>query len=122
MARLSADVILFTAEEFGWLRLPAELATGSSIMPHKRNPDLFELTRARAALVEAIWSPCCRSRRSCRGGYHRDFQLLKEPLMRGIERTDEMLAMLALAVPRLEVDRARGRAALDAATCWPPTR
>jgi len=46
------------------------------------------------------------------GGYHRDFQFLKAPLMRGIELTDEMLAMLTMAVPRLEVDRAQGRAAL----------
>ena len=53
LARLSQDVILFSAEEFGYLVLPAELATGSSIMPHKRNPDLFELTRARAAALEA---------------------------------------------------------------------
>ena len=52
MAQLSSDVILFSAEEFGWLVLPADLATGSSIMPQKRNPDLFELTRARSALVE----------------------------------------------------------------------
>ena len=52
LARLSQDVILFSAEEFGYLVLPAELATGSSIMPHKRNPDLFELTRARAAALE----------------------------------------------------------------------
>ena len=45
-------MILFSAEEYGYLVLPAELATGSSIMPHKRNPDLFELTRARAAALE----------------------------------------------------------------------
>ena len=51
LARFSADVILFSAEEYGYLVLPGRLATGSSIMPHKRNPDLFELTRARAAAV-----------------------------------------------------------------------
>ena len=52
LARLSQDVILFSAEEFGYLVLPPELATGSSIMPHKRNPDLFELTRGRTAALE----------------------------------------------------------------------
>ena len=66
LARLSQDVILFSAEEYGYLLLPAELATGSSIMPHKRNPDLFELTRGRAAPWRAIWSPCFRSRPSSR--------------------------------------------------------
>ncbi len=53
LARLSQDVILYSAEEFGYLVLPSGLATGSSIMPHKRNPDLFELTRGRAGAVEA---------------------------------------------------------------------
>ena len=52
LGRLAQDVILYSAEEFGYLVLPAELATGSSIMPHKRNPDLFELTRGRAAALE----------------------------------------------------------------------
>jgi len=112
MAKLSADVILFSADEFGWLRLPADLATGSSIMPQKRNPDLFELTRARSALVEGALFTVHALKAKLPGGYHRDFQFLKSPLMRGIELTDEMLAMLSLAVPRLEVDRARGRAAL----------
>ena len=112
MSKLSSDVILFSAEEFGWLRLPPDLATGSSIMPQKRNPDLFELTRARSALVEGALFTVHALKAKLPGGYHRDFQFLKSPLMRGIETTDEMLAMLTVAVPRLEVDRARGRAAL----------
>ena len=67
LAKLSSDVILYSAEEFGWLVLPAELATGSSIMPHKRNPDLFELTRARAAQGRGRsprswrWGVACRA-------------------------------------------------------------
>ncbi|HEX6990912.1 MAG TPA: lyase family protein, partial [Gemmatimonadales bacterium] len=52
LSRLAIDAILYSAEEFGYMMLPAELATGSSIMPHKRNPDLFELTRARAAALD----------------------------------------------------------------------
>ena len=112
MGKLSSDVILFSADEFGWLCVPADLATGSSIMPQKRNPDLFESTRARSALVEGALFTVHALKAKLPGGYHRDFQFLKAPLMRGIELTDEMLAMLALAVPRLEVDRVRGRAAL----------
>jgi len=113
LARLSQDVIVYSAEEFGYLLLPAELATGSSIMPHKRNPDLFELTRARAAAVEADLVAVLQIKGRLTSGYHRDFQLLKEPLMRGIERTGAMLEALSAAVPRLEVDRARCSAALD---------
>jgi len=113
LAKLSSDVILFSAEEFGWLVLPAELATGSSIMPHKRNPDLFELTRARAAQVEGALAEVMALGRGLPSGYHRDFQFLKAPLFRGIDRTTEMLGMITSAVPRLLVDKVRGKRALS---------
>ena len=106
-------MILFSADEFGYLVLPPDLATGSSIMPHKRNPDLFELTRARAAALEGDLVTVLQIKGKLTGGYHRDFQLLKEPLMRGLDRTEAMLAMVAHAMPRLGVDRARCAAALE---------
>jgi argininosuccinate lyase len=112
LSRLASDVILLSAEEFGFLVLPPDLATGSSIMPHKRNPDLFELTRARAAAVEGDLAAMLFLKGKLTGGYHRDFQLLKEPLFRGLDRTGEMLAMMAHALPRLGVDETKGRAAL----------
>ena len=112
LARLSQDVILFSAEEYGYLVLPAELATGSSIMPHKRNPDLFELTRARTAALEGDLMSLLQIKGKLAGGYQRDFQLLKEPLMRGLDRTAAMLAILADALPRLGVNKARCAAAL----------
>lgn len=111
-ARLTQDVILYSTEEFGYLTLPAELATGSSIMPHKRNPDLFELTRGRAAALDGDLVAILQIKSKLSSGYHRDFQLLKEPLMRGLDRTEAMLSSLSLAVPRLGVDRARCAAAL----------
>ena len=113
LARLSQDLILFSAEEYGYLVLPAELATGSSIMPHKRNPDLFELTRGRAAALEGDLAAVLQIKGKLAGGYHRDFQLLKEPLMRGLERTGAMLGVMAHAIPRIGVDRARCAAALE---------
>ncbi len=112
LSRLSQDVIVFSAEEFGYLILPAALATGSSIMPHKRNPDLFELTRGRAAAVEGDLLAVLQIKSKLTGGYHRDFQLLKEPLMRGLERTAAMLGALTRAVPLIEVDTSRCAAAL----------
>jgi argininosuccinate lyase len=112
LGRLAADVILLSAEEFGLLTIPPALSTGSSIMPQKRNPDLFELTRARAASLEGDLAAVLALKAKLTGGYHRDFQLLKEPLFRGLDRTGEMLAMLIHAVPQLGVDRERGRAAL----------
>jgi argininosuccinate lyase len=107
LARLSADVILFSAEEYGYLTLPISLATGSSIMPHKRNPDVFELTRARAAGIAGDHSTVMHLAGRLPGGYHRDFQLLKEPLIRGTTRTFEMLEMMLIAVPALGVNRER---------------
>lgn len=112
LAKLAGDVILFSAEEYGWLVLPADLTTGSSIMPHKRNPDLFELTRARAATVEGDLAAVTALKARLTSGYHRDFQLIKPPLMRGLDTTLEMLAMLGHAVPRLEVNRRKGELAL----------
>jgi argininosuccinate lyase len=113
LGRLSQDIILFSAEEFGYLVLPAALATGSSIMPHKRNPDLFELTRGRAAALEGDLVTVLQLKGKLAGGYQRDFQLLKEPLMRGLDRTEAMLAAMGHAIPALEVDSARCLAATE---------
>ena len=62
-------------------------------MPHKRNPDLFELTRGRAAALEGDLVAMLQIKAKLAGGYQRDFQLLKEPLMRGLDRTAAMLGV-----------------------------
>ncbi|MGH7572147.1 MAG: lyase family protein [Gemmatimonadota bacterium] len=110
--RLASDAILYGSEEFGFLVLPGRLATGSSLMPQKRNPDVLELTRARAAALDGDLATVHHLKANLTGGYHRDYQLLKEPLMRGLDRTLEMTSMLAEIVPALGVDRGRARAAL----------
>ncbi len=109
LAKLSSDIIAFSSDEYGFLVLPPDLATGSSIMPHKRNPDLFELTRSRAAALEGDLLTVFQIKSKLGSGYHRDFQLLKEPVMRGVDRLEGMLSMLAVSVPRLGVDPAVGR-------------
>ena len=113
VARLCQDIIVFSGDEFGYLTLPADLATGSSIMPHKRNPDLFELTRGRAAAVEGDLLAVLQIKAKLSGGYHRDFQLLKEPLIRGLDRTKGMLAALVHSLPKLGVDKKKCEAALS---------
>lgn len=112
LGRLASDVVLWSADEYGFLVLPADLSTGSSIMPQKRNPDVFELIRARAAALDGDLVTALAIRARLTSGYHRDLQLLKEPLMRGVERARATLEMAARAVPRLAVERARARAAL----------
>ena len=111
-AKFSTDVILFTSDEFGWLMLPPEWSTGSSIMPQKRNADLFELTRAGSAAIEGDLAAVMALKAKLASGYHRDFQLLKAPLWRGVDRTGEMLAILVAALPHIGVDDARARAGL----------
>jgi len=105
LSKLSSDIVLFSSDEFGFLVLPADLSTGSSLMPHKRNPDLFELTRSRAAALEGDLVAILQIKGKLPSGYHRDFQLIKEPLIRGVDRLEGMLSMLAVAIPRLTVDR-----------------
>ncbi|MEO8449824.1 MAG: lyase family protein, partial [Gemmatimonadota bacterium] len=112
LSRWATDVVLLSGEEFGLLKLPASLATGSSIMPHKRNPDLFELTRARAAALEGDFAQVLAIKAKLTSGYHRDFQLLKEPLIRGLERSRDMLAIARHVVAQVEVDRFRSSEAL----------
>ncbi len=101
VARLAWDVCLYATTEFGLLRLPDALTTGSSIMPQKRNPDVAELLRASAVRVRG-------ARREIEdivalpGGYHRDLQLTKQPLVRGVETTHQCLAVAARLVEGLE--------------------
>jgi len=111
LGALAWDVVLFASEEYGYFRLPRELATGSSIMPQKRNPDIFELMRGRAAVLSGLTAQAMAIAGGLPGGYHRDFQLVKGPLMEGLDTVQGMLVMAGHALPRLEVDReACGRA------------
>ena len=105
--RLAADLVLFATREFGFVELPEEMTTGSSIMPQKRNPDLYELVRGRtattlAALVEALAIPA-----KLPSGYHRDLQLLKAPLFRACDLARATSGLLAATLPRLRFVRER---------------
>jgi argininosuccinate lyase len=102
LGRLASDVLLFATREFGFLTPGEAFTTGSSIMPQKRNPDVFELLRGRAAvalgcLVEAL-AVCAK----LPSGYQRDLQLLKAPLFRGIDSGLATLAILPPALASLE--------------------
>ena len=116
VGRLASDVVALASDDVGFLTLPRALATGSSLMPHKRNPDLFELTRGRAALVDGALVTTLLLKTKLTGGYNRDVQLLKPPLMAGLDHTSEMLRMMAHVLPMVRVERARALAALDSGT------
>jgi len=105
LAKLAADVILWSMPEFGYFRLPERFCPGSSLMPQKRNPGPFELTRAGAASVQACLMEILETIRPLISGYHRDFQITKGPMMRGVRITLNMLKVNNLCIPEIEVDR-----------------
>ena len=106
LSRFAQDLILFSMPEFGYFRLPAEFTTGSSIMPQKRNPDVLELLRAKAAKVLANANFVAEVVRAAPSGYNRDLQETKAPFMEGFELAISSLRILAPLVAGLEVDAA----------------
>jgi argininosuccinate lyase len=102
LGRFAADVLLFSTREFGFLALPETFTTGSSIMPQKRNPDLFELVRARSASAQACLLEALAICAKLPSGYQRDLQLLKQPLFRAIDLASATLDILPPAIAALE--------------------
>jgi len=96
--RLAADLMLFYTQEFGFVTLPAAFTTGSSIMPQKRNPDVFELMRGRSAVAQAALNEVLGITQKLSSGYHRDLQLIKPPLFRGIDSCLQTLEILPSAL------------------------
>jgi argininosuccinate lyase len=115
--RLAADLLLFYTQEFSFVELPDAFTTGSSIMPQKRNPDVFELIRGRTATAAAALGEVLGIVAKLPSGYQRDLQLIKAPLFRAIDLGLETLAMLAAALPgvRFRSDRIRLDPAIHAA-------
>jgi argininosuccinate lyase len=101
LGRLAADLVLFAMAELSFVSLPASMTTGSSIMPQKRNPDVFELVRGRTATAQGCLFEALAITAKLPSGYHRDLQLLKAPLFRGIDLAAETLAILASALPEV---------------------
>ncbi|HEV8631261.1 MAG TPA: lyase family protein, partial [Thermoanaerobaculia bacterium] len=98
LGRLAADVVLFAMAELGYVELAPELTTGSSIMPQKRNPDVFELVRGRTATAQACMVEALAITAKLPSGYHRDLQLLKAPLFRAIDLAEQTCAVMARAL------------------------
>ena len=98
LGRLAADLLLFNSQEFGFVSLPEAFTTGSSIMPQKRNPDVFELIRGRSAVAHAALNEVLSITQKLTSGYHRDLQLIKPPLFRAIDSCLQTLAILPNAL------------------------
>jgi len=98
LGRLASDLLLFYTQEFAFVTLPDSFTTGSSIMPQKRNPDVFELVRGRTAVAQACLAEVLGIFAKLPSGYHRDLQLIKPPLFRGIDLGLATSAIMAAAL------------------------
>jgi len=103
LAKLSMDACLFLNQNFGFISFPDELTTGSSIMPHKKNPDVFELIRARCNQLQALPNDVAMGTANLPSGYHRDMQLLKEILFPAIQHLKDCLRMTQLMLTNITV-------------------
>lgn len=103
LGKLAMDVTLFCNQNFMFLSLPKELTTGSSIMPHKKNPDVFELIRAKCNQLLALPQTISLITSNLPSGYHRDFQILKETVFPAITSMKSCLEIIQFAMPLIEV-------------------
>ncbi|HTW73828.1 MAG TPA: argininosuccinate lyase [Steroidobacteraceae bacterium] len=101
LGRLATDLLLFYTSEFAFIELPEAFTTGSSIMPQKRNPDVLELVRGRGATALACLTEALAVCAKLPSGYHRDLQLLKHPLFRGIDLASQTLPIVAAVLDAL---------------------
>jgi len=103
--RLAADNCLFLSGNFGFISYPSELTTGSSIMPHKKNPDVWELIRGHSNRLQSLPNEITLMTTNLQHGYHRDYQLLKEILFPAIETLHRLLQMTRFMLEHIAVNR-----------------
>lgn len=105
LARLSMDACLYLNQNFGFISFPAELTTGSSIMPHKKNPDVFELIRSHCNQIKALPNEITLMTTNLPSGYHRDLQLLKDHLFPAFKTLKECIEMAGLMLSNIEIKK-----------------
>jgi len=103
LAKLAMDACLFINQNFAFITFPDELTTGSSIMPHKKNPDVFELIRSRCNKIQALPNEIAMMTTNLPSGYHRDLQLLKENLFPAFQSLNECLEMTAFMLQHIRI-------------------
>lgn len=103
IGKLAMDVCLYNSQNFGFIELPAELTTGSSIMPHKKNPDVAELLRGKANKLKGVQNEMTLLISNLPSGYHREFQLTKELVFPAINEINECLAISQFMVKNMKV-------------------
>ena len=105
IGKISSDLLLFTTREFDFFSLPDSFRTGSSIMPQKKNYDVLELVRGNVAIFNGYQDQISNVIKNLPSGYNRDFQLTKEPYLKGIKLAIETIGVITLVVKNLEVKK-----------------
>ncbi|GAB2777340.1 argininosuccinate lyase [Hymenobacter luteus] len=103
LAKMAYDLVLYNSQDLAFVELPAAFTTGSSIMPHKKNPDVFELIRARCNALQALPNTLMLATSNLPSGYHRDFQILKELLFEPMTQLLNILDIVLFALPQLRI-------------------
>lgn len=103
LSKFSYDVCLYLSQNFGFISFPEQFTTGSSIMPHKKNPDVFELIRAKCNLLQGLPNQFTLLTNNLPSGYHRDMQLTKEVLFPAIDTMKDCLQILIHILPSIEI-------------------
>ena len=104
LAKLAYDACLFSSQNFGFLHLPKECTTGSSIMPHKKNPDVFELIRAKSNKLQALPQQVTLIINNLPVGYFRDLQIIKEVFLPAFDELKDCLQMTTYIIRKIEVN------------------
>jgi len=104
VAKLAFDACMYTSQNFGFIRLPDEFTTGSSIMPHKKNPDVFELTRAKCNKIQSLPQQIMMITNNLPSGYFRDLQIIKEIFIPAFGELTDCLQMTALMMAQVEIN------------------
>ena len=107
ISKFSMDICLYMGQDFDFISFPSDLLTGSSIMPHKQNPDIFELIRAKSNLIQNIPNQISLLTTNLPSGYHRDFQLTKGPIIDGINDLKGCLEMFIYSIPQIKIKTKR---------------
>ncbi len=105
LSKFAMDICLYMSQNFGFVSFPDELTTGSSIMPHKKNPDVFELIRGKCNKVQSLPYELTLIINNLPSGYHRDLQLLKEGLIPGIQALKSCLEMFTFSLKNIKVNK-----------------
>ncbi len=105
LSKLSMDACLYLNQNFAFISFPDELTTGSSIMPHKKNPDVFELIRAHCNRIQALPNEIMLMTTNLPSGYHRDLQLLKEHIIPAFKNLNDCLQMASLMLSNIEIKK-----------------